>query len=221
MLVMMEIKLPPQILETLLKSLRIALSIEDSEFREIERRVKVNKFVDAIREAWRSGNPSDEEFNLLKKLQSLYQISDEDNLSITKRVKKEFGLPDETAPILVVDDEEYVLEFISHILRQTYRTVITAKSVEEAEQILSTFTPALILSDVRMPAPGVGGFTFYERIKEGRYGIPLKDVHFILMSAIADDFFVKTAKQLGVQAYLIKPFTREILEDTIKNALLK
>jgi AmiR/NasT family two-component response regulator len=34
-----------------------------------------------------------------------------------------------------------------------------------------------------------------------------------------DDFFVRSAKQLGVKAYIPKPFTREGLEAVVKNAL--
>jgi DNA-binding NarL/FixJ family response regulator len=39
------------------------------------------------------------------------------------------------------------------------------------------------------------------------------------MSAMEGEFFVRSAKQLGVKAYIPKPFTKELLEATVKNAL--
>ena len=39
------------------------------------------------------------------------------------------------------------------------------------------------------------------------------------MSSMEDEFFVRSAKQMGVKAYLAKPFTRESLEAMVKNAL--
>jgi DNA-binding NarL/FixJ family response regulator len=39
------------------------------------------------------------------------------------------------------------------------------------------------------------------------------------MSSLVDEFFVKTAKQLGVKVYMPKPFTREKLEAAITTAL--
>jgi CheY-like chemotaxis protein len=219
MLLMLQLKIPSQVQDSLLRSLKIALQITDAEYIDIVRTVRVNKFVESVKEAYKNGRPTDEELSLLNKLQVLYNISEEEKLIITKRVKRELGLPDEAAPILVVDDEEYILEFVCHILKQTYKTVHKATSVELAEPILAQHPPALVISDVRMPAPGVGGFTFYERLKEGHYGENLKGIKFILMSALADEFFIKTAKQLGIQAYLVKPFTKEMLDETVKSAL--
>jgi YesN/AraC family two-component response regulator len=79
--------------------------------------------------------------------------------------------------------------------------------------------PSLIISDVNLGVGAMSGFSFYEKITTGVYGDELKSVAFILMSSMEDEFFVRSAKQLGVRAYLAKPFTRESLESTVKHAL--
>ena len=68
-----------------------------------------------LRGAWNKGKPSEEDVENLKSLQILYELSDDENLLLARTVKKDLGLPDETAVILVVDDDPVVQEFICHI----------------------------------------------------------------------------------------------------------
>lgn len=79
--------------------------------------------------------------------------------------------------------------------------------------------PFLIISDVNLGAGVMSGFTFYEKILAGTYGEKLKTIAYVLMSSMEDEFFVRSAKQIDVKAYLPKPFTRESLETAIKTAL--
>jgi CheY-like chemotaxis protein len=86
-------------------------------------------------------------------------------------------------------------------------------------QEIQNIAPSIIISDVNLGMGVMSGFSFYEKIIAGTYGNELKSVAFILMSSLEDEFFVRSAKQMGVKAYLAKPFTRESLETTVKNAL--
>jgi DNA-binding NarL/FixJ family response regulator len=98
--------------------------------------------------------------------------------------------------------------------------VLTAASAEAAIAEVQKNPPTLIISDVNLGIGVMSGFTFYEKTAAGTFGESLKHVPFILMSAMEDEFFVRTAKQLGVKAYLPKPFTKESLENVIKLALV-
>ncbi len=219
MLLMMQLAVPAEVQRPILQSLKISFSISDTEHMDIERTVQVSAYIDAVRTLWQSGNPSDEDLMHLKNLQQFFKIADDEHASITKRVKKELGMPDETAVIVVIDDDPSIRKYVDHILRKTYHTVITTASAETAIQEIEKVQPSLIISDVNL-GPGVmGGFTFYERIVAGTYGEKLKSVAYVLMSSMEDEFFVRSAKQLGVKAYLLKPFTRESIEATIRNAL--
>jgi CheY-like chemotaxis protein len=204
---------------SLLQSLKISFSISDTEHMEVERSVQVSAYIDAARTLWHEGKPSEDDLLHMKNLQQFFRISDEEHVSITKRVKKELGQTDETAVILVIDDDPSIRKYAEHLLKKTYQTVLTAANAECVIQELQKTQPSLIISDVNL-GPGVmSGFSFYEKIIAGTYGEKLKSIPFILMSVMEGDFFVRSAKQLGVRAYISKPFTRESLETTVKNAL--
>jgi PleD family two-component response regulator len=110
---------------------------------------------------WQSGKPSEEDFGHLKNLQQFFKISDDEHVSITKRVKKELGMPDETTVIVVIDDDPSIRKYVEHILKKTYRTVITAVNAEAALIEMEKISPSLIISDVNLGAGFMSGFTFY------------------------------------------------------------
>jgi CheY-like chemotaxis protein len=219
MKLMMQLAVPAEVQSSLLQSLKISFSISDTEHMETERSVQVSAYVDAVSKLWQSGNPPDEDLMHLKNLQQFFKISDDEHVSITKRVKKELGMPDETAIIVVIDDDPSIRKYVDHILKKTYKTVITAATAETALPEIQKIAPSLIISDVNLGVGMMSGFSFYEKIVAGTYGEKLKSVAFVLMSSLEDDFFVRSAKQMGVKAYLAKPFTRESLEAIVKNAL--
>ena len=216
---MMQLGVPAEMQASLLQSLKISFSFSDKEHMEVERSVQVGAYIDAVRTLWQHGNPSDEDRTHLKNLQQFFKISDEEHDSITKNIKKELGLPDETAVIVFIDDDPSIRKYVDHILKKTYKTVITAATAEGALPEIQNSAPSLIISDVNLGVGVMSGFTFYEKIAAGAYGEALKSVAYVLVSSLEDEFFVRSAKQMGVKAYLAKPFTRESLEATVKNAL--
>lgn len=220
---LIEMNLSEEYQNAVTKTLASTLALSPEDIEQAVSGVRISKYIDAVRSAWKQGQPDDNEKEVIKGLQRLYHISDSQANAILKRVRLELGYPDENAVILVVDDEEHILDFAKHILKTVYNTVHGAQSVEEAEDLLrkAKIVPALIISDVRMPSPGVGGFTFYERVRDGAYGVEVRAAKFILMSGIGDEFFIKTAKQLGVNAYLTKPFSGDDLTEIVKRVFQK
>jgi CheY-like chemotaxis protein len=219
MKLMMQLAVPAETQTSLLQSLKISFSISDTEHMDAERSVQVSAYIDAVRTLWQTGNPSEEDLMHLKNLQQFFKISDEEHIAITKNVKKELGMPDDTAVIFIIDDDPSIRKYVEHILKKTYNTVITAASAETALPEIDKVSPSLIISDVNLGVGVMSGFSFYEKIVSGTYGEKLKSIAYILMSSMEDEFFVRSAKQLGVKAYIAKPFTRESLEATVKNAL--
>ncbi len=215
------LKLDESIHTALLQSIRTPLNILPDDHASVVRSVQLNSYIEALKGIWHDGKPSDEEIGMIENLRLLYQISEGEHENILKTMKKEMGIPDESAIILAIDDDDMILQFVEHILKQTYRTVLTASSVNEGLQIIEEKRPAIILCDVHLKSPGIGGFAFYQNITKGEYGEKIKDIPFVLMSSISDEFFVESAKQLGVTAYVPKPFTRELLQSTVQTALTR
>ena len=205
--------------EPLLHAMRVPFALSEDEHLEFRRKAHISLFASVLRGAWRQGKPSDEDLLNLKSLQEMYGISDLERQALTKAAKKDLGLPDEDAVILVVDDDPVVQKFIGHILRQTYKTVLTATSVNEAIDKIRQCPPMLVLCDLHLGPDSISGVTFYEKLHAGEHGDSLRRVSFILMSALRDEFFVKSAKQIGINMFLPKPLTKEVLERTVHEVL--
>lgn len=106
-----------------------------------------------------------------------------------------------TRTVLFIDDEPLWLNAIKDAVEGASFKVITANSGEAALKKMQRSTPDLILSDVRMPV--MNGFDLFEKVKTNP---KLKDVPYVFMSSI-DDFDARnTAKKLGADDYVEKPY---------------
>jgi DNA-binding response OmpR family regulator len=121
---------------------------------------------------------------------------------------------DTTATILVVDDEPYLLQFISQTLNRAGYQVLTAGDGLEALDILKTQPVHLILADIMMPR--MNGYQLYERLVENPQWVKIP---FLFLSGRAQDSDVRYGKELGVDDYLTKPFNIEDLLAAVRGKL--
>ncbi|MCX7983926.1 MAG: response regulator [Bacteroidetes bacterium] len=219
MMLMMELAVPGEVQSSILQSLKISFNITDTEHMAVEREVQVRSYIETVRTLYQAQVQTEEDFEHLKNLRQLFRISDDEHVAIVKRVKKELGLPDETAVIVAIDDDPAIRKYIEHILKRTYKTVITAINAESIVSELPKLQPSLIISDVNLGVGVMSGFTFFEKVRNGEFGDSLKALPLILISSMEDEFFIRSARQLGVKTYLTKPFTKEQLESAVKDAL--
>ncbi len=112
--------------------------------------------------------------------------------------------------ILAVDDEPSNLKLISAALGEKYQLAL-AKSAALAEQFLSRKKPSLILLDIKMPEKD--GITFAEELMEGEdtFNIP-----FVFITGMDDDETHRKAKNLGALGFIRKPFTADLLRNTVE-----
>ena len=121
---------------------------------------------------------------------------------------------DESAHILVIDDEEPVVTLMTEILQMDGHRVTPAFNGAEALALLNAGDYDLILSDVRMPA--VGGPTFFEILQTTRPDL-LPKVIFVTgdtMSASTQNFLQRAARPV-----LSKPFDPERLQTMVADNL--
>lgn len=116
--------------------------------------------------------------------------------------------------ILVVDDEPGNLELIATILQHDSYIVLPASSALEALKLLETHKPDLIISDIMMPH--MSGYELYQEVRQNP---ELQAVPFIFLSAKGKRADIRYGKELGVDDYLTKPFSRQDLLLTIRNKL--
>ena len=117
------------------------------------------------------------------------------------------------ARILVVDDEMGPRESLRMILKPRH-DIATADSGEAALRTLKTFHPDLIFMDIKMPQ--MDGIELLRRIKRIDQSIEV-----VMITAYASLETVKNALTHGAFEYLIKPFSRQDLEETVRRALAR
>lgn len=107
--------------------------------------------------------------------------------------------------ILIVDDEEEILAFLERILKVKY-TVFKAENGKEALQVLHAEAIQLVVSDVMMPE--MDGFALCKAIKAA---FELSHIPVILLTAKTSIQAKVQGLELGADAYLEKPFSKEHL----------
>lgn len=116
--------------------------------------------------------------------------------------------------ILVVDDFATMRKIIRNVLKQIdLDNVIEAESGKHALNTLKTEEVDLIISDWIMPE--MTGIEFLKACKEDEN---LKKIPFIMVTAEAQKGNILEAIKLGVDNYIVKPFTPDKLKDAIEKA---
>jgi len=117
--------------------------------------------------------------------------------------------------VLLVDDEEDILEFLSYNLLKEGFLVSTANNGVEAIKIAKAEQPHLIIMDVMMPK--MDGITAVEEIRK----LPeLDDTLIIFLTARAEDYSQIAGFDAGADDYIAKPVKPKILIKRI-TALLR
>jgi len=115
--------------------------------------------------------------------------------------------------ILIVDDEEEILDFLERILNNKY-SILRAENGVEALHILNNEAVQLIISDVMMPK--MDGFEFCKIIKSN---FDYSHIPVILLTAKNTIQSKIKGLELGADAYIEKPFSKEHLYAQIASLL--
>jgi len=104
-------------------------------------------------------------------------------------------------PVLVVDDEPDALEVMHQILQEKGAEVMTARSVEEALELVRNKEPRILLSDIGMP--GRDGYDLIRTVRS--LGISAKVLPAVALTAFARAEDRQQALLAGYQMHLAKP----------------
>ena len=118
------------------------------------------------------------------------------------------------ATILVVEDDPSIRELLVINLESSGHRVIEAGSAEEAEQLVTTSLPDLILLDWMLP--GRSGPQFAARLREAER---TAEVPIIMLTARTDEHDRVTGLEVGADDYMVKPFSPRELIARIKAVL--
>lgn len=202
--------------ETTLKQLRWDLSISIEEHTTLTKEAQRESYLSAFKEAWSSGSITPEHSSELSDLRKRFKISPEEFDAIEAEILWQIRSGLQPATLLIIDDDVRLLNVVTETLQEAGYFIKPFTTSDDAYRYLKLQTPDLIISDINLETSTMGGFTFYEKVREIDR---LHDIPFIFLSGLTDEVLIRTGKELGVDDYLTKPFSDETLLATIKGKL--
>ena len=117
-----------------------------------------------------------------------------------------------TFKVLVVDDQLTMREVARLALQEMgVRQIIDAENGDDAFKKATTQPLDMIISDFNMP--GMDGLGLLRAVR----GHPaVRKLPFILVTGRGDNALVVSAAQAGVNNYIVKPFTAEMLREKVE-----
>ena len=108
-------------------------------------------------------------------------------------------------PIFVVDDDQGILESFDAMLGDDYHLIMIDNGTEAIERI-DLQSPSLLFLDIKIP--GRNGLEVLANLREK--GI---DTRVVVVTALAQDQYQKTAEKYGVYKYLHKPLDVDEIQE--------
>ncbi|HKF00374.1 MAG TPA: response regulator [Actinomycetes bacterium] len=119
-----------------------------------------------------------------------------------------------TDRVLIVDDDRVIQELLRVNLELEGYQVEIASDGEEALRRFEAFRPELVLLDIMMPR--LDGWQVARRLKEREAA---RAVPVVVVSARAQDADMQRGSEIGVAAYVTKPFDPIVLMDVVRRLL--
>jgi CheY-like chemotaxis protein len=114
--------------------------------------------------------------------------------------------------VLVVDDDPVVGKSFNRVLSDKGYLVVTAENAHEALEQLRKDEYDVVYTDIKMP--GMDGLDLAERVKARRPWTPV-----IIVTGYGSTANQERAKAVGVSAFLHKPLSPEVIEDSAAKVL--
>jgi len=116
--------------------------------------------------------------------------------------------------IAVVDDSKIIRNIVEDGLAQAGFNVKTAENGKKGLELIKSFRPNLILSDIDMPV--MNGFEFCEAVHHDN---DLSTIPFVVMSTKSERGHMKRMLEYGAASYIVKPFNIDQLVINIEKIL--
>ncbi|MBL7764235.1 MAG: response regulator, partial [Chitinophagaceae bacterium] len=135
-----------------------------------------------------------------------------EEVSFVEAPEVEFAGPTSKKPIiLLVEDNEDFRFYLKDNLKQSYE-VVEAVNGKEGWDKIKQLIPDLIVSDIMMPL--MNGIELSKKIKSDPR---TSHIPVVLLTAMSGEEIQLEGYQAGINDYIVKPFTFEILASRLKN----
>lgn len=115
--------------------------------------------------------------------------------------------------IMIVEDDDEIKNYLHEELNSDYH-IVEANNGKEALSLILKKAPDLVISDIMMPE--MDGISLCKKIKQN---ILISHIPVILLTAKTTQEDHIEGLEVGVDSYLTKPFSIQIVKETIKNLI--
>jgi two-component system cell cycle response regulator len=167
-------------------------------------RDEVNKFFDCIVEQWL-------EWGKILEIPTQPVAPFSELLARVRQLEQRPVKPDNPPlRILIVDDDPATRRLLSRILADSGHYVLTASNGQEGLRLALEADPQLVVTDWVMP--NMDGIKLCRALRKARLGQLL---YIIVLTVREDEDCLVTAFEAGADDYVVKPFSRKVLEARI------
>jgi DNA-binding response OmpR family regulator len=104
--------------------------------------------------------------------------------------------------VLICDDEPYIVESVSYVVRKAGFDVVTAEDGEQALEAAHREKPDLVFLDIMMP--GISGDEVCRRLKSDP---STRATHVVILTARGQEEDERRAMEMGADEFMTKPFS--------------
>jgi two-component system, OmpR family, alkaline phosphatase synthesis response regulator PhoP len=116
--------------------------------------------------------------------------------------------------ILLVDDEQDILEFLSYSLKKEGYKIVTANNGKEGVELSKSLRPDLILLDVMMPQ--IDGIEACQMIRKDLH---LEQPIIAFLTSRSEDYSQIAGLEAGADDYITKPIRPRLLTSKVESLL--
>lgn len=119
--------------------------------------------------------------------------------------------------ILFVEDEVKIREHIANSLAYMVKEVKQASNGEEALQVMQSFSPDIIITDLEMPK--MGGVEFIQKVRQND-----KNILIVVVTAHTNSEYLLELIDMHIEHFIVKPINFEKLFEVLQkceDAILK
>ena len=116
--------------------------------------------------------------------------------------------------ILLIDDDEWIRDSLCVFFESEGCHLTALETAEEGMEALKNHDYDILITDYRLP--GMDGLEFLRQIQDTQPHIMT-----ILITAYKSEDVVSEAMRLGIQDFIEKPFTTQIIEESLTRLIRK
>jgi two-component system, OmpR family, alkaline phosphatase synthesis response regulator PhoP len=116
--------------------------------------------------------------------------------------------------VLVCDDEPYILESVSHVVRQEGYDVLVADNGEDALRLARSQSPDVMILDISMP--NKDGHLVCKELKAGA---ATRGIYVIVLTARGQERDMQESYHYGADEFMTKPFSPRHLRKRLHEVL--